>query len=209
MSKRERRSASKAELRASEDGKALIGHAAVFDRWTQIGDAEWGFQECIRRGAFKDDIEAGADVRCLFNHDMNLVLGRTASKTLRCVEDETGLAYNCEIPDTQLGKDIRILVSRGDISGCSFCFDVTSERVTQEKGEDGKLTMKREILACRLYDIGPVTFPAYEETDVSVRAMADEYRQIKPDETGQKLEDLGRNLCALRIAAHAEFSKSR
>ena len=197
------------EMRLAEDGKALIGHAAVFDQWAQIGDPEWGFQECVRAGAFKEDIESGADIRCLFNHEANCLLGRTTSKTLHLSEDASGLAYNCVLPDTQLGRDIRTSIARGDLSGCSFSFEVKQERWTEEKGEDGKITVKRELLAVKLFDVGPVTFPAYEQTDCHVRSMMELYRQSSAISNREKLDDIERQIKALRLAAEIEFSKTR
>jgi hypothetical protein len=217
MGKRETRTFPITELRASEDGKTLNGHAAVFNRWTQIGDADWGFQECVRAGAFKADIESGADVRCLFNHDSNCLLGRTASRTLRLSEDDSGLVFTADLPNTQLASDIRELVSRGDLSGCSFSFEVNEQRWTEEE-TDGQVTVKRELLSVKLYDVGPVTFPAYEQTDVSIRALADESRRclrvnspVGPNgvRTIEVLNDVSRQLAAIRIAAETEFSKGR
>jgi hypothetical protein len=208
-SKRETRTINNAEVRMTEDGKTLIGHAAVFDRWTKIGDDEWGFQECVRAGAFKEDIESGADIRCLFNHDANCLLGRTTSKTLRLAEDASGLSYNCDLPDTQPGRDVRTSIARGDLSGCSFSFEVKQERWTEEKGEDGKVAVKRELLAVKLFDVGPVTFPAYEETDCHVRSLVEQHRPPAKDENKEKLEDIERHLQALHLAAEIEFSKTR
>lgn len=205
MKKREVRMFPITELRASEDGKTLTGHAAIFDRWTQIGDPEWGFQECVRRGCFRDDIESGADIRCLMNHDVNFLLGRTTSKTLRCSEDEAGLRFDVDLPNTQLGRDVKELVARGDLSGCSFSFDVTNERWVEEKGDDGQLTLKRELLACKLYDVGPVTFPAYEQTDVAVRSLIESH--APKNSASEALDDIARQLRALHIAAEIEFSR--
>ena len=213
QAKRELRFIPSVEIRISQDGKTLSGYAAKFDSWTQIGDPEWGFQECVRSGAFKGDIEAGADVRCLFNHDVNCLLGRTASKTLRLKEDANGLYYNCDLPDTQLGKDIPALIARGDLSGCSFGFEPISERWTEEKREDGKVMVKRELQAVKLYDIGPATFPAYEETEVHIRSLADQHRtpgeKPIPAEMNPLSDDIARKLAAIRLAAEIEFSKTR
>jgi hypothetical protein len=164
--KKELRFSSGGEFRVSDDGKMLSGYAATWDTWADIG----GFRECVRKGAFKDELAARADVRALFNHDPNQVLGRTKAGTLRLEEDEKGLGFEVDLPDTQLGRDIRCLVARGDVSGCSFGFSAVDQRWT-DNIEGGQLQTSRELLNVKLFDISPATFPAYTGTEVNVRSM--------------------------------------
>ena len=145
--------------------KGLVGYAAVFYRADDSGTEFWlwdNYVERIMPGAF--DEVAQDDVRALFNHDPSRVLGRAASKTLSLVSDDTGLRYEIELPKTREAEDLAILVERGDVTGSSFAFTPTS--VTYREEED--LTI-REINGVTLYDVGPVTYPAYEATSVSVR----------------------------------------
>lgn len=151
----------KVERRDGEKAQ-IVGHAAVFNREADIGG--W-FLESVAPGAFKRAI-AEDDVRSLFNHDANLILGRNRAGTLRLSEDDTGLMTITTPPDTTYARDLLVSIERGDISQMSFGFSV----LRQEWDETGE-TLKRRILEARLYDISPVTFPAYNETDVSVRSL--------------------------------------
>lgn len=166
-------------IERAQDGKPhrLEGHAAVFDSETVIGN--W-FREVIRAGAFAQSIADKDDVRALWNHDANHVLGRTAAKTLRLKEDDTGLFFSADLPDTQTARDLAVSVDRGDVSQCSFGFELRStDGQRWIAGEKGMLDL-RELLDVKLWDVSPVTFPAYEDTDVGLR----EYRAWQADRAG-------------------------
>lgn len=155
------------EIRAGENGKrTLSGHAAVFN---SNSEPMYGFTERIKPGCFSRAIKED-DVRALFNHDSNLVLGRNVAKTLRLSEDDQGLAFDVDLPDTQAARDLATLIERGDISGCSFSFRTLKDE--WEYAADGGTTL-RTLIDVELFDVGPVTFPAYPATDVSVRALED------------------------------------
>jgi hypothetical protein len=145
------------------EGKSLpdlVGHAAVFN---EPIDLYW-FTESIAPGAFKACLERGDDVRALFNHDPNFVLGRNP-KTLSMNEDGTGLLVRISPPDTQLGRDMVVSIGRGDISQMSFAF--WSEKEEMDDSEDREkphFTIKQ----AKLFDVSPVTFPAYPTTDIGV-----------------------------------------
>ena len=151
-----------------EDGKVvntrIKGHAAVFNEFADI----FGFRERILPGAFtraiKDD-----DVRALFNHDSNFVLGRNKSGTLDMTEDKRGLAVDIDLPDTQLVRDMVLEpINRGDVSQMSFAFRVIQDewRHFDDKPDE------RDIKEVRLYDVSPVTYPAYEGTDVALASRS-------------------------------------
>ncbi len=148
------------ERRAS--GRALIvGHAAVFDTPTEFW---WGDQEKIRGGAFKKTIRE-SDIRALFNHDPNFVLGRNRAGTLRLWEDETGLAVEIDAPDTQTIADLVLSpMERGDIDQMSFSFEV----IKQEFEDIGDGRVLRTLVEVKLWDVAVVTFPQYPETDAEV-----------------------------------------
>ena len=162
MIKREYRS----ELRVDGEGNArkLVGHAAVYDQDSEVLGG-W-FIETVRAGAFSETIQD--DIRCLFNHDPNYVLGRTKAKTLRLFDEPRGLRIECDAPDTQVSRDLMTSIARRDIDGMSFAFEILEDRWTFSR-EAGKPS-RRELLKVKLYDVAPVTFPAYPQTDVSVRA---------------------------------------
>jgi HK97 family phage prohead protease len=156
-----------AELRAGKDKRTIVGHAAVFNSPTDLG---W-FREQIRPGAFAESVKAD-DIRALFNHDPNHVLGRNKAGTLRLAEDDKGLAIEIDPPDTQLARDLLVSMERGDVSQMSFGFYVEK----QEWDETNPKSPLRTLIKVRLFDVSPVTFPAYEDTDASVRSAFDAYK---------------------------------
>lgn len=156
------------ELETRDDGTVPVirGHAAVFDRESyDLG----GFTEIVARGAFRrslDDPARSGDCRCLFNHDPSMVLASTHNNTLDLREDPQGLHYYATPAETSYAEDVRALIRRGDVYQSSFGFTVLRDR--WEEREDG--TILRTILEIdQLYDVSPVTFPAYPQTDVSAR----------------------------------------
>lgn len=175
MAERERRSLTgTVEARAEGEARQLQGYAAVFNQRTDILGL---FEERIAPGAFKDAIGRD-DVRALFNHDPNYVLGRTTAGTLRLFEDAKGLRYEVDLPDTQAGRDVSALVARGDVQGSSFSFQV---KVEEESWDYEAKPPVRTILRVKLYDVGPVTFPAYEQTSVAARCLTAARRTAPAD----------------------------
>jgi hypothetical protein len=143
----------------------IVGHGAVWDQETEL----WpGMHEVIRRGAFSKTLAEARDIKSLFNHDSNIVLGSTRARTLAIVEDERGLAYTIDPPATQLVRDQVIEpMRRGDISGSSFAFRVVKQAFT-ERPDGSEL---RELLEVELFEVSPVTFPAYEGAESQIRSM--------------------------------------
>lgn len=166
--KREFRILKACEVRASDDGKTISGYAAVFNQPSE--DLGW-FREIVRPGAFTRCLGASPDVRCLFNHDASSILGRTKSGTLRLKEDNVGLHFDCDLPDTQAARDVRASVLRGDIDQCSFGFMVNSQTWKEEKDADGNLQTTRELTDVDVFDVSPVTYPAYPQTSVEARGL--------------------------------------
>jgi HK97 family phage prohead protease len=149
-------------LERRDEGPAVIsGHAAVFD---VLSPPMWGFREKIQAGAFAKSLEQD-DVRALWNHNSDTPLGRMSNGTLKLSEDERGLAFALELPDTQAGRDVAALVERGDVDGMSFGFRVLDDKV--EPGTDDELDT-RILLEVQLREISPVVWPAYPQTDVGV-----------------------------------------
>jgi HK97 family phage prohead protease len=139
----------------------LAGYAAVFDLEANIAGE---FRECIARGAFTAAIGRD-DVRALFNHSPDFVLGRTTAGTLRLSEDSIGLRYEIDPPDTQWARDLIVSVERGEVKQSSFAFNATDEEWVF--GKRGELPL-RIVRAARLWDVSPVVFPAYEGTSAFV-----------------------------------------
>ena len=147
------------ELRIDEgEQPKIVGHAAVFNRLSE----ELGFfREKIQPGAFADTLKD--DVRALFNHDSNIVLGRTP-KTLRMREDDVGLQVEIDPPDTTSARDLLTSIKRGDVSQMSFGFQTMVDEWDLTDRDHPIRTLKK----VRLFDVSPVTFPAYPATDVDV-----------------------------------------
>ena len=148
--------------RRSSDGKTVIvGYAAVYyvsgDPGTEYVLSP-GLVERIRPGAFEKAVRSD-DVRALFNHSPDHVLGRLKSGTLRLTSDSVGLRYAIDPPNTQMGRDICEMIGRGDVSGSSFAFDVAAEHYVDDA--NAGVTV-RELTELQLFDVGPVTYPAYE-----------------------------------------------
>ena len=154
-------------LSAGADGaKTINGTAAVFNAEAEIMP---GFREIVRPGAFTRTLKT-ADVRALLNHDPNFVLGRNKAGTLKLWEDEKGLRYAIEPPDTSFANDLLVSIGRGDVTQSSFGFRVVKDRWTEDVAAK---TILRELLEVKLFDVSPVTFPAYAQTDVYVRSLVD------------------------------------
>jgi HK97 family phage prohead protease len=146
---------------APNGGWILTGHAAVFG--SESGDLG-GFREVIQRGAFRKVLKRdNLDVAALFNHDQNQILARTTNGTLTLREDPRGLVYEATVADTSYGRDLKVLLERGDVSQSSFAFRVRAEGQVWTDAPDG--TMIRTITEFDdLLDVSPVVFPAYSDT---------------------------------------------
>jgi HK97 family phage prohead protease len=166
------------EQRAGAEGEApkIVGHAALFNVEADLGS----FREMIDPGAFTSAIKTD-DVRALFNHDPNYVLGRNTSGTLRLSEDEKGLAIEIDPPDTGYARDLMVSMKRGDISQMSFGFIAREQRV-ERRGD----ALYRIVTRASLVDVSPVTYPAYRQTDVAVRSADEVFAEITADEEARK-----------------------
>lgn len=156
------------ERDGAKDDNVIIGHASVFN-----SDSEdfGGWIERVAPGAFDDVL--GDDAYALFNHDPNQVLGRN-KVNVRLMQDETGLKYRIKLPDTTLGKDLRQLIKDGIISKSSFGFTVKEQRWEHFKDKPSIRTL---VKIDRLYDVSPVTYPAYPDTSVGTRCLNDEKKK--------------------------------
>ncbi len=163
------------EKRAGGELDAISGRAACFYDAADPGTEYrlWSDTvERVRKGAF-DRAVAEDDCRCLFNHDDALVLGRTKSKTCRLSVDSLGLNYECDLPDTEAGRSVRAGIDRGDIDGSSFTFIPLKITWEEQRTADGKLLYVRWLDEVQLFDVGPVTYPAYAATSARADSPAD------------------------------------
>ena len=170
---------------STDDGKdVVVGYASVYDsRSNNLG----GFYEYIERGAFNEELISKSDVRALINHDPNLILARNTSGTLKLSSDERGLKYEFEMPETSYGKDLAISMKRGDITQSSFAFTVAEDEwSTDDEGNNIRTIKKID----RLYDVSPVTYPAYNmaESDLVVAKRGlKEYQESLVEETKEEI----------------------
>lgn len=197
-SKVERRTITMHELRIidgdTDKPRKIEGHAAVFDQWSEtLGiPGLFEFKEKVMPGAFSETIRKD-DIRALFNHDPNYVLGRNKSGTLELREDHHGLFVSITPPDTQWARDLMVSIERGDITQMSFGFEVISDRWGEEEGMD-----MRELHKVKLYDVSPVTFPAYPQTDVGIRSAKEVYEAHIAQKRADEIQKSKRNTEILR-----------
>lgn len=150
------------QTRSDDTGPVIAGYFAVFNNPTEL----WpGCIEQIAPGAFASSL--GLDVRALIDHDTRLVIGRTVAGTLTLREDDTGLYGEIKINEHDSdAMNLYARVQRGDVSQCSFGFDIVAEDyVVSPDGQTCTWTI-REV---KLYEVSVVTFPAYDATSVSAR----------------------------------------
>jgi len=174
------------ELRAGPtgDGMSFTGYAAVFN-----SDSEpLPFIERIAQGAFKKSLKSRMPIKMYMNHDSSMLLASTRSKTLRLQEDSKGLLVEADLPDTTVGRDLSVLMKRGDVDSMSFGFSVPTGG--DKWSDDG---MSRELRQVRLHEVSVVTgFPAYTATSASVRSL-----DILAERTGVDVDKLAEAITVL------------
>lgn len=154
------------EFRVSDAGKPTIfGYAAKFGvRSDDLG----GWVEVLAPTAFDAHLATNPDVRALWNHNPDHVLGRTSSGTLNVSKDDTGLAYTIDPPDTQAARDLITSMKRGDVKESSFGFMCRDASWSFDEATSMDV---RTVKEAELYDVSPVTFPAYPQATSGVRSL--------------------------------------
>ncbi len=210
---RERRGMAGGTRKAATETRAkpttIYGHAAVFNEETVIAGL---FRERIAPGAFKnclDDLERSDMCVCLMNHNADLLLGRYSTGGLTLKEDKIGLFYECFLADTQNGRDVYEDVREFNLVGNSFSFTVLRDRWELAQ-QPGQIDLRTITEIGDLYDVGPVTYPAYVKTDVHVSRQnylldhiydeieAEKARALQAKATRQRLEALEKRLAQYR-----------
>lgn len=160
----EHRSHTGSEVRANMDEMVVEGYAAVFNSWSNdLG----GFVERIDPSAF-DGVIGKRDVRALVDHDWSKLLARESAGTLELSVDERGLKYKIQLPETTLGRDLNVLIARGDIQENSFAFTVGGDK--WEEREDG--SYERTITKVEdLFEVSIVSLPAYNDAKIAQRTL--------------------------------------
>lgn len=188
-----------------EQPTKISGYAALFDS-TSEPLAGGQFVERIAPGAFDDVL--GNDVRALFNHDPNYVLGRTTAGTLELSTDDKGLRYSITPPDAQFARDLITSMNRGDVTQSSFGFTVAEDGDDWDQHTDGTVTRTIKRFG-KLFDVSPVTYPAYQDTTVSARSLerAQEVVKVKTETTDEPETRGAERVRRLRLA-EADFDLS-
>lgn len=181
------------EVRASKESRQVDGYAALFNSDSEL--LYGSFIERIAPGAFDEVLKD--DTVALFNHDPNLVLARNG-KTMVLVQDDKGLRYQFEAPNTTAGNDLIENLRNGNISQSSFGFTVAGEEWTYSE-DRSKPSIRTITKIKRLYDVSPVTYPAYPDTSVGLRnfeSLKKEYEEKKSreNERDYKMELIKREL---------------
>lgn len=176
---------SQLEFRKDGEDEFFEGVAVVFDTTTDLGR----FTESIDKRAFDDVMDS--DVRGLFNHDPMIVLGRTKSGTMKVTITDTEvrykIKYNANDPD-----HVRVMekVKRGDVSHSSFAFKAKDDKWDVRNGKDHRHVLKMKVWA----DVSPVTYAAYQNTNVAVRSLDKMNDDYKKDLAEMELEAMKRDL---------------
>ncbi len=166
------------------DGSTFVGYGAVFNSPSQ----PLPFIERIAPGAFSRSLRSRNEIKLFVNHDTSRVLASKRAGTLRLAEDSHGLRVEADLPDTTDGRDMAVLLKRGDVDSMSFGFSVP--KGGDSWSDDGQ---ERELREVRLHEVSIVTgFPAYEATSASVRSL-----DGLVDATGLEAEKLNAALSAL------------
>lgn len=167
------------ELRESEDGKRTItGYAIKWGELSQKLGFFRKFREKIQKGAFTDSLKADRQYSH-WNHNTDTILGSTESGSLRLFEDEIGLRFENDLPNTTDGNNAYELVKRGDIRGVSFGFSIKG----QEWDDTDDDNIIRTVTKGKLYEISPTPYPAYPQTEVSARNIEKSYEDFKKETT--------------------------
>lgn len=205
MSKREIRFAG-VDLRAasSSDGKMVIkGRPAVYGSLSKdLG----GFREVLMPGCFDESLD-DPEIYATFNHNDSAIIGRVSAGTLQVGSDNVGLTMRCELPQNTLGRDLYESIQRGDISKMSFGMLVADDSWDTDKDEDGSEFDRRSVKKARIFEVSPVTTPAYSASSVSARSLFPDGapERVKHVEFSVEVDDRG--IAAMR--ARLEIAKRK
>jgi HK97 family phage prohead protease len=153
----------------------ITGYAVVYNTWSYTLH-DWSgtpFKERFAPTAFNAWLTDQSDLVALWNHNTDMPIARRSRGTLRINNDATGLHFEIDPPQNSWGDDALVAIQRGDIGGVSFLFEATQD-AWEKPGADG--IAHRTVLNATLYEISPVTFPAYPATTIAVRAIVPTFK---------------------------------
>jgi HK97 family phage prohead protease len=158
------------ETRAkSDDGRTLEGYAATFNTPTRIRDLKGDFDEVIRPGAFKRSLDVRTPI-LQWDHGKDPSIGTVPIGAFEDVrEDGNGLYVRARLFDHPGVERVRQAIAGGAVTGMSFRFGVPDKGDAWSRQDSG--VELREIRDADIHECGPVAFPAYDTTSVSVRSL--------------------------------------
>jgi HK97 family phage prohead protease len=155
-----------AELRSEVKGNTLTGYASTFGTYADLGS----YVEMFAPTAFDATLaDPATDVRAYYQHDSSMLLGRQSSGTLRVWTDSQGLGFELSLPQTSYANDVRALAERGDLGGMSIGFRPNEESWSTL----GDRELRTHISVAALIEVSPVSVPAYGDTTVQLRSIAE------------------------------------
>lgn len=158
------------EIRSSEGEPSVVsGFGVIYDREIELFP---GYMEKIRAGSLRKSINSGSEIKSFFNHDSGYVLATTKSNPpLAIMDTDKGLRFEAPIPPTSYGKDLEINLERKNVKGASFAFTIDKDGDILTRDEKG--VYHREVISAQLFEVGPVTNPAYPQAKVGLRSFDD------------------------------------
>ena len=170
--------------------KQIGGIAAVINSVTDLGY----FEEVIEKGAFDNALSKDYDIRCLFNHEAELILGRTKANTCNVFVNGDGNLEYTWVPDYKNPTHMSVVrsIMRGDITQSSFAFTI-KEQKWSESTKYGSMGKRTITMIEDLYDVSPVTYPAYADTEADARsivALRDQEQEIEEAKRSQASADV-------------------
>ncbi len=157
-----------------DDFGTVAGYAARYYRGDKMHQSQnlGGFVERLAPGCFDRCLQSGKDIRVLYNHNSDYILGRTTNGTAKVISDLNGLHFSANLPDTSYARDAKAVIKRGDVRGCSFGFftdeDMWGDGGVDENGED---CMVRTVKHATVFECSPCGDPAYLATSVAARNL--------------------------------------
>lgn len=189
--------------RAAGDGmpSEVGGIAAVVNSVTDLGY----FEEVITTGAFDNALSQDYDIRCLFNHEAELILGRTKANTCKVFVNADGNLEYTWVPDYENPTHVSVVrsIMRGDITQSSFAFTIKEQTWSESTkyGTMGKRTIK---VIDQLFDVSPVTYPAYEDTEADARSIA-QLRDQELEIESAKQSQVSADILKLALARYTNY----
>jgi len=189
--------------RADGEGmpKEVGGIAAVVNSVTDLGY----FEEVINTGAFDNALAKDYDIRCLFNHEADLILGRTKADTCRVFVNGDGNLEYTWVPDYENPTHMSVVrsIMRGDITQSSFAFTI-KEQNWSESEKYGSMGKRSITMVDTLYDVSPVTYPAYEDTEADARSIA-QLRDQELEIEAAKQSQVSADILKLALARYKNY----